>query len=183
MSLRSAASAAIRPYTLATLTAVAAMAFAAAAAGAPAARAADPLPLPAQLTAAIAHDDLPVQTSHGWEAVTGDAADVNAIRTLAHGLGIGTYALYADDNETGHALLIFTGNDDAGATAFQVTGATAYSVDNDTDQTWYIYNGSGKPDAAIGPGTATDIPPADAAVANFSVTLFSFSPSLTEFSF
>jgi hypothetical protein len=160
------------PRMVATLISASAVVVAigmAALAAAPAARAANPAPLPPPLTAAIVHDNLAVQTVHGLEAVTGDAADIDAVKSLATSLGIGTNALYTASGEAGQAILIFTGNDDPGPMAFQVTGATITSASNGTSQPWFVYDASGKPDAAIPAGTAANITPTDGAIANFTV--------------
>lgn len=147
---------------------------------APAAYADSPA-LPAGVTDAIAADQLNVEVSNGWEAVAGPARGVNDVRSLAASLGVGTLAMYTGDDETGQAVLIFTGGDNASPVHFDVTGGIVTSAQNDTDQPWYVFDDHGAPDADLEPGTASNIPPADAALVN--ITLFSFSPSFAVFSF
>lgn len=180
-----AAKAATRPRAIAALTVAAGLAIAAGAAAAPAAHAAradNPAPLSAKINDVIARDRLPVQVNNGWEAVTGPADRIGDVRSMAASLSVGDVVEYTGEDQTGQAILIFTGNDTAN-TAFQVTGAAFHSVADDTDQTWYVYDDSGKPDANITPGSAENMPAVDATLANFNVTLFSFSPSVTMFSF
>jgi hypothetical protein len=94
--------------------------------------------------------------SNGWEAVTGPAAAVDEVRTLAAADGIGTLTACTGDSETGQAILIFTGDDSVGA--FDISGASIHSVDNATDQTWYVFDDSGAPDASIAADIFADIP-------------------------
>ncbi|SDP21484.1 hypothetical protein [Actinacidiphila guanduensis] len=114
--------------------------------------------LPADVRQAA--EELGVQVSNGWEAVTGPAAAVEEVRTLAAADGIGTLTAYTGDGETGQAILIFTGDDSVGA--FDISGASIHSVDNATDQTWYVFDDSGAPDASVPANTSADIPPVDA---------------------
>jgi hypothetical protein len=163
MNLPPAARAATRPSIIAALTATAAMAIAAGMAAAPAHAATTPTPptLPAQLTAAIGAAGLSVQVDNGWEAATGPAATVTSVQALATSLSIGTLAEYSGNNETGQAILIFSGSSDPSSLQFQVNGGTADSADNNTNQTWYIDTNAGQPDATITPGTAENITPVD----------------------
>jgi hypothetical protein len=142
---------------------------------------ADSPTLPMAVTDTIAADGLRVEMSNGWEAVAGPARDVNDVRSLASSYGIGTVAMYTGNNETGQAVLIFTGNDNTSPVRFDVVGGTVTSVDNTTDDAWYVFDDNGVPDAGLQPGTASNIKAADANLVN--VTLFSFSPSFAVFSF
>ena len=118
--------------------------------GAPAAFAAQeatPPELPGNVTAAIDDEHLHVELSHGWQAVTGPAADVEIVRIAAATDGLGTITGYTGNDETGRAILIFTGND-LPEFGVSIDGATIRSEDNDTDQSWYVYNDNGEFDAA-----------------------------------
>ena len=161
MTLPTAARAATRPARIAALSA-AAIAIAATVAAAPARAATPPAPPrpPLALTIAIGFSGLTIRTFDGWQVVTGPAAAVNPIQDLAAGLGFGTIAQYTGDNETGTAVLILTGND-PGPVTFRVNGITADSADNDTSQDYYIDTDTGTLDAALTPGTAENITPAD----------------------
>jgi hypothetical protein len=133
--------------------------------GAPAAFAAQeatPPELPGNVTAAIDDEHLHVELSHGWQAVTGPAADVEIVRIAAATDGLGTITGYTGNDETGRAILIFTGND-LPEFGVSIDGATIRSEDNDTDQSWYVYNDNGEFDAAVPANTAQNIPPADLA--------------------
>lgn len=84
---------------------------------------------------------------------------------------------YTGDDETGHALLIFVG-DGIDAAAFVIGGSSVSNVDNDTNQTWYLYDEEGekngdvrsgiamKQDASVAPGTAENIPAVNGEIAN-----------------
>jgi hypothetical protein len=162
-----------RTRTIAALAAAAATATAAAIATAPAASAATaptPPTLPAQLTAAIASSGLGVQAIKGWEAVTGPAAGIDAVQAQATTSGIGTVAYFTGHDETGTAILVFTGNDQPDM-GFGISGATATSADNDTNQAWYTYTDSNTLDATIPAGTAENIPPADLLDFTFNIGL------------
>jgi hypothetical protein len=165
MSLRPAAGSGIRVRTIATLAATVAITTAGLA-FAPAADAATFLPLSSRLTAAAAQDDLTLQFSGGWLAVAGPATTVNDLRDDANLLGVANTVLYTGSNETGTAVLIFTGNDDSTSqpVGFNVAGDTIASVDNDTDQPWYIYDDNGTPDATVSAGAAQNITPANCVV-------------------
>lgn len=141
--------------------------------GAPAAFAADepaPPTLPANLVQAIDREHLGAQVINGWEAVTGPASRIDDVRVVAATDGIGTIANYTGNNETGRAILIFTGNDQPNL-GFGVTGATVHSEDNDTDQTWYVYNDDDTLDATVPANTAENIPPADLLDFTFNIGL------------
>lgn len=173
-------------WTRRSMTALATCGLAAGSAllAAPAAHAANPTPLPSAVSDEIARNELPVQVSNGWEAVTGPARSVNEVRDLATSLDIGTVAMYTGDDETGRAILIFTGDDQTAPTAFDVTGGTVIrSVDNDTDQAWYVYDDHGVLDATVPAETAQDIPPADAELVNAGVAATGFATTVTVFSF
>jgi hypothetical protein len=165
------------PRKLATIAALGISGISAAAAGtlllgAPAAYAdTTTAAMPTQIASAAAADGLTVEQSNGWEAITGAAASINTIQELATTYGVGTIADYTGNDETGTAILVFTGNHDT-TTAFHITGATVTSADNDTDQPWYVYTDDGAPDATVPAGTAEDIPPAD---------LFNFSGAFSAF--
>lgn len=173
-----------RPRAIAALTAAAtvgAIALAAAPARA-SARAAEPPKLTPKVEKAIAHDHLKTEVSHGWEAVTGTASKVNDVRIDAVESKIGTVVAYTGDDETGQAILIFTGYD-KDVTPFEITGTAIRSVDNDTDQSWYLYDDKGKKDAEVSPDTAKNIPAVDASLVNVNLTRFSVQPWGTVFSF
>lgn len=104
------------------------------------------------------------------EAVTGAASQIDDVRVLAYNDGIGTIANYTGDNETGRAILIFTGDHQPNM-GFGVTGATVHSEDNDTDQTWYVYNDDNTLDATVPANTAENIPPADLLDFTFNIGL------------
>ena len=173
MSTLTAARTATRTRAIAALAAAAATAIAAAATTAPAARAAAapaPPQLPAQVTQAITRAGLDVQIINGWEAITGPAAGIDSIQILATTDGIGTIADYTGHDETGRAILIFTGNDQPDM-GFGITGATVTSADNDTNQTWYAYHDDDTLDATIPAGTAENIPPVDLLDFTFNIGL------------
>jgi hypothetical protein len=140
---------------------------------APSALAAD-VPTPPKLTAdlnrAIDQEHLGVQVINGWEAVTGPASQIDDVRVLAFNDKIGTIADYTGDNESGRAILIFTG-DHQPDMGFGVTGATVSSEDNDTDQTWYVYTDDNTLDATVPANTAENIPPADLLDFTFNIGL------------
>jgi len=141
--------------------------------GAPTAFAADeptPPTLPGDLTWAIGYAGLDVQVINGWEAVTGEAYRIDGVQVRATEDGIGTIADYTGHDETGRAILIFTGNNQPDM-GFGITGATVNSANNDTDQTWYAYNDDGSYDATVPAGTAENIPPADLLDFTFNIGL------------
>ncbi len=152
-----------RARAIATLSAVAATAITAALATAPAAHATDaptPPQLSGRITQAITDDGLDVQVINGWEAVAGPAASIDSVQALATSYSVGTIADYTGPDETGQAILIFTGNQQVGM-GLRITGATIASADNDTSQMWYVFHDNDTFDAAIPPGTAMNIPLAD----------------------
>ena len=125
-----------------------------------------------KLVSAAAGEGLQVQISNGWEAVSGPAAGIDGIQVLATTSGIGTIADYTGKDETGTAILIFTGDSDVTA-GFHVSGATVSSTDNDTDQAWYVYTDDGELDATVPAGTAENITPTD--LFNFSGVFSAFN--------
>ena len=127
---------------------------------------------PAQIVSAAAAEGLTIETDNGWEAIAGPAASVTDIQKAVGSRGVGTIADYTGKDETGQAILIFTGNGDT-TTAFHVTGATVTSTDNDTDQPWYVYDDNGALDAAVPAGAAENIPPTD--LFNFSGVFSAFN--------
>jgi hypothetical protein len=169
---------------VAGLTAAAALTIAAGAATAPAALAAtagNPTPLPAAVSETIAQLDLPVQVNSGWEAITGQAANVDYVRALAVDLNVGTIVAYTGEYETGNAILIFTGNDSptTAPTTFQVSGnPTFLSVANDTDQPWFVYSSTspGFANTSLGSGVAENITGGGNVLAPVLGTLSAFSP-------
>ena len=145
--------------------------------GAPAAYADAATAMPAQIASAAAADRLTVETSNGWEAVVGPASSVNEVRDLSKDLGIGTVSLYTGNDETGRAILIFTGNNDS-PVGFKVHGDTFTSVDNETDQAWYVFDDSHKLDESVAAGTAENVNPVDLTIDNtikFQFNLFGIS--------
>ncbi|WP_157435818.1 hypothetical protein [Actinospica robiniae] len=127
---------------------------------APAAFAAESPRIPDDIKAAINSMHLNVQVNDGWEAVTGPASSINDVRAVATADHFGTIADYTGSDETGRAILIFTGNDHD-AVGFRVSGATFSSEANDTDQPWYVYEDNDTLDAIAPAGTAENIPPVD----------------------
>lgn len=163
--------AAARPRVIAALTGTAAIAatagLTAAPAGAavstPAAHSARPAStavppvLPASLRRSIEKVGVRVQVVDHWEAVSGSAAAINDIRADAYASHIGTLTQYTGYDETGDAVLIFTDSGHATAESFQVTGTTFLSAVNDSYQTWYIVDGSGKTTSTVPSGTAINL--------------------------
>lgn len=131
---------------------------------APMASAAESAPLSKPVTDVIASENLTVETVHGIEAVAGRAARVDEVRAAATSQGFGTVTLYTGNDETGQAILIFTGNDNSTTPPddFHIGGGTITSVADDTDQAWYVFNDNGTLDASVAPETARNIPPVDA---------------------
>jgi hypothetical protein len=176
MNQLSAARTSTRTHAVAALSAAAVTAIVAILAVTPAASAATsptaptPPTLPPAVVAAIASTGLPAQVVNGWEAVAGPAATIDAIQAQATTSGIGTIADYTGHDETGTAILVFTGNQQPDM-GFGITGGTVTSADNDTNQTWYTYNDNDTLDATTAPGTAENIPPADLLDFTFNIGL------------
>lgn len=139
--------------------------------------------VPAAISQAIARDGLNVESSQGWEAVSGPAAKVNDIRTQAVGANIGTLTQYTGANETGQAILIFTGNPGKDAVAFSVGRGAIHSVQNDTAQTWYLSAGRGKPDEGVAGGTATNVRPGQVMATDFPASAAKAKAAGASFSF
>ncbi len=177
MTTQTAAGITARSCAIAVLSAAAAIGATALATG-PAARAAEPAPyhkhaapaLTAQVKHAIAEEGLRLQVSDGWEAVAGPAAKVDAVQVTATTGHIGTVTDFTGRDETGQAVLVFTGSGQV-RIGFGITGATVASTDNDTSRTWYAYTDSDKLDAVVKPGTAENIPPAGIYDFSFNIGL------------
>lgn len=144
---------------------------------------AQPPKVPAGITRAISQDGLSVQSSQGWQAVSGPAAKVDDIRVRAASEGIGTLTEYTGVNETGQAMLIFTGTPGKRPVAFNVGHSTIHSTQNDTGQTWYMASDHGKLDADIAAGTATNVRPVRAITTNYSAATGKVQPAEASFSF
>jgi len=125
-----------------------------------AASAAEGPKIPDNIEAAINRLNLDVQLSDGWEAVTGPASSVNDVRAVATADHFGTIADYTGADETGRAILIFTGNSHE-AVGFDVSGTTFSSEANDSDQDWYLYEEDNTLSAIAPAGAAENIPPID----------------------
>lgn len=178
MTAPTAARTPARSRAIAVLSAAAALGVTAALAAGPAARAAEPAShhkpaapaLTAKVRRAIAEEGLRLQVSDGWGAVAGPAAKIDDVQVTAATDHIGTIADFTGHDETGTAVLIFTGSGQA-RIGFGITGAAVTSTDNDTGRTWYAYSDSDKLDAVVKPGTAENIPPADVYDFSFNIGL------------
>jgi hypothetical protein len=122
---------------------------------------------------------LAAEASNGWTAIYGTAARVSIAQGLIDALGIGTVAEYAGPGETGTAILMIVGNDDAPA-IFATAGITVRSVNNETDQNWSIYGDATNLIATLPPGTATDTPAVDSLYGNITPTLAAVLPLVLE---
>lgn len=161
---------AARPRAVAALAAAATAAVAVSLAAAPAHAAtptAKPPALSPNVSKAISSEGLNTEVINGWKAVTGPAAKVNEVRAMAVSDRIGTVAEYTGNDETGQAILIFTGADNQ-VLGFHVTGGAIRSVDNATDQVWYVYDDSVKEEVAVPAHTAKNVQAPDARISNSS---------------
>jgi hypothetical protein len=98
---------------------------------------------------------------HGYVGATGPADAVSAACTvLGTGLRFGSVAFFTGQDQTGSGAVVFTGDSEPPDTFFGLTGATAASMQNCTNQTWVISNPGGtKVAAATRARTAADITP------------------------
>jgi hypothetical protein len=106
--------------------------------------------------------NLPVQTSNGYNAACGPAADVEAM-SLALGLvGIGNVALYTGPGRTGAGCDVISGNGLPIGTDFRIKGMTAANVDNRSDEPVAVYSDQTDDlDAVVPAGADRDITPVD----------------------
>jgi hypothetical protein len=98
---------------------------------------------------------------HSYVGATGRADAVSvACTVLGTDLRFGSVAFFTGQDETGSGAVVFTGDNEAPDTFFGLTGASAASMQNCTNQTWAISNpGATKVAAATRARTAADITP------------------------
>lgn len=111
---------------------------------------------------ANASKQLPAQSSNGYYAACGSAADIGAMAFALSLAGIGNVALYTGPQRTGQGCDVITGNGLAIGTDFQVMGMTAANVDNHSDEPVAVYSDqTDNLDAVVSAGADDDIAPVD----------------------